>query len=349
MPSRTSPPRRSRPTLADVAKAAGVSTATVSYVLRGRQGNPDASRISQETRERIMTAVAEIGYRSNEAARMLRRNRTDRILLVLDRMSNIFGQQLATSLEASLQPHGLTLSTTLAPSSDRLATALDQVHRGLADAAIVMTMGQPGIQEVLESAANEGAPMVVVANSAALHAEGFDLVSGDEGPALRTAVDHLVERGHTRFGFIGHDLPNAYVEPRLRVVQDQLALHGIALPDSRIRDGARDRRLAHRSACELLGLPERPTAILSASDAGAIATLWAAHAIGIDVPADLAVAGCGNVEECQITTPPLSSIGPNSTDYSLVSALLLDRLQAAGNKEGSTHLIPWSFVARDST
>lgn len=166
------------PTIADVARSAGVTAATVSYVLGGRRADHGASRISDAT-----------GYRVNEPARTLRRNCTDRILLLMDRLSSPHEQHLASVIASVLAGSNRTLSIVVCTTLDRLDNALGMVRAGLADGAIVPCRDVAGQQALLESQARARVPMVVV--SSHTQPAGFDIMRNDERPAIEAAVDHL--------------------------------------------------------------------------------------------------------------------------------------------------------------
>ncbi len=347
MPVSSSIKPGSRPTMVDVARAARVSVTTVSYVLGGRSGDLAASRISDGTRRRVLEAVDEIGYRINEPARNLRRSRTDRVLLLMDRLSSPYEQHLATDVESMLLDTGRSLSVMVCTTVERLNHCLGMVRTGLADGAVVQCRAVAGAQAVLEAYAREHIPMIAISN--VLQPNGFDVVSNDEAPAIREAVDTLVAAGHRRLGFLAHDAVTDMPDSRLDVVRDRLAAHGIDLPDAMVRPGARDRLAAFASTRELLEIPEPPSAIFAASDTGAISAIWAALALGRRVPEDLAVIGCGNIDECRVTVPQLSSAGPEQPDFSPIAGLLLDRLANPGLSESRHVYLPWTFFPRESS
>jgi DNA-binding LacI/PurR family transcriptional regulator len=346
MPDPIRPPVKTRPTMADVARAAGVSVTTVSYVLGGRSGNHDASRISEDTRKRVAGAVAAIGYRINEPARNLRRNRTDRVLLLMDRLSSPYDQLLASEVDASLAPSGRALSIMVCTSLERMEVALGTVRQGHADGAIVQGRLTTGWQEMLERYAAEGVPMVAI--SSVLEPRGFDVVMNDDARGIRTAVDHLLARGHRRFGFLAHSVEPGLPDNRMEIVRERLAESGLDLPDEMVMPGARDRNVAFASVRALLDRPHPPTALVSASDTGGIAALWAAQSLNLRIPEDIAIVGCGNVEECLITVPQLSSAGPHAPDFAPIAQMLIDRLDKSGPTEDRRLLIPWEFFARAS-
>jgi DNA-binding LacI/PurR family transcriptional regulator len=337
-----------RPTMADVAREANVSVTTVSYVIGGRRGSNADGRISDDTRQRVLAAVDAIGYRVNLPARNLRRQRTDHVLLLIDRLASPFSQHAAADIESVLQQHGLSMSIVVCPSPDRLKAALEMVPGRLADGAIVLVgASRPDSRDLLERAAGQGVPLVAVSTHPSAM---LDVVQPqNEGPAIAQAVDHLVGSGHQRIGFIGHVRDQDPPEPRLAAMRQQLGDHGLELDAGLVLPGARDRAEAYHTATSLLARPDRPTAILSASDIGGIATIWAAHRLGLHVPDDLAVVGCGNIDECLFSVPALSSAGPEKVDYTLVAELMVQRLGDPHRPAQSRTFEEWTFFPRESS
>jgi DNA-binding LacI/PurR family transcriptional regulator len=333
--------------MADVARAAGVSVATVSYVVGGRSGNLAAARISSETRLRVLATIQEIGYRVNEPARALRRNRTDRVLLLMDRLSSPFDQLLASEVESRLEPTGRSLSIMVCTSAERLDIALGMARQGHADGAIVQGRSTTAWQDVIDRYAREGIPIVAVSN--VLQPRGFDVVANTEEPAIQAAVDHLVRAGHKRIGMLAHAIGPGAIDSRTDTLRHRLRDHGLDLAEDLVMSGARDRNEAFESVRTLLTFADPPTAIFSASDTGGIAAIWAALSLGRRVPDDVAVVGCGNVDEDRITVPRLSSAGPAAPNFGPIAQLLLDRLDTPHHIDDRHLMIPWEFFARESS
>jgi LacI family transcriptional regulator len=333
--------------MVDVAHAAGVSVTTVSYVIGGRRGDHAAARISDETRRRVAHAVEAIGYRVNEPARNLRRNRTDRVVLLMDRLSSPYDQLLASELETSLDATGRSLSIMVCTSLERIEVALGMVRQGHADGAIVQSRIVKGWQSLMERYAADHIPMVALSN--VLQPRGFDVVSNDEEPAILAAIDSLVAKGHQRFGFLAHTVDPELPDPRMVIARQRLREHDLHLPEEMIVTGARDRNMAFNAVQHMLLQPGAPTALISASDTGAISALWAAHSLQRTVPGDIAIIGCGNVAECLVTVPQLSSAGPARPDFSPVAGLLLDRLDNPRLTENRHLRMPWEYFPRGSS
>jgi len=333
--------------MADVAREANVSVTTVSYVIGGRRGSPAGDRISADTRQRVLDAVETIGYRVNLPARNLRRQRTDHVLLLIDRLASPFSQHAAADIESVLIRNGLTMSIVICPTPARLQSALDMIPGRLADGAIVLGSSNPITPDILVRAAAQGVPLVSVST---LVPDGFDVAqTHDEDLAIGQAIDHLVELGHKRIAFIGHLPDQSRPETRFESFRQRLLGHGLPVDHTFVRGGARVRHDAYIGARSLLDLTSSPTAVFSASDIGGIATIWAAQRSGRRIPDDLAVIGCGNIDECRLVFPSLSSAGPAQPDYSMVATLLLQRLRDPA-RPGERHVFErWMFFPRESS
>jgi DNA-binding LacI/PurR family transcriptional regulator len=131
--------------------------------------------------------------------------------------------------------------------------------------------------------------------------------------------------------------------------QRALTEHGLPASGMLIQDDAgSSREKAYHKTAALLGLSERPTAILAASDIAAVSAIWAIRDGGLRVPDDMAVIGVGNIPEGGITRPPLTTVGPTSCDWTPVTELLFSRVESRVPLEGRVHLSPWTFILRGS-
>lgn len=330
------------PTVYDVARLAGVSQATVSYVLNGRRTGK--SRISEETRQRVLTAMDELGYFPNDTARMLRRRRTDRICLVLSRLGSPYLDLLAHDVQRVAGAHGYSIVIAVGGTPDQCRRVSDQLRRRLADGAIFDVPAIDGA--TLAPLVEANIPIVAVGDH--LTPAGFDVVYRAEVETCHEAIAYLIARGHRRIAFFGHTDNVAHHERRYDVYLRALADSGIPCDERLVRSGAQDRPDAYHSAAALLALPDRPTAIFSASDIGAISAIWAARDAGLRVPEDVAIIGVGNVPEGQVLRPPLTTVGPASMDFSDIAQLLFSRLAGEAPAAGRLYHRPWSLIRRGS-
>jgi LacI family transcriptional regulator len=339
-------PRRT-PTQRDVAERAGVSVATVSYVLSGRPNR--RSGVPEPTRSRVLDAMRELGYRPNRAGRVLRRRRTELIALVWRPPLSSWIDQFSNQAEDVAAQHGYAIVHLPVRDDARAERVARMLGEGMVDGA--MLLGRCGIApESLMSLAGDGLAIMVIADE--LAPSGYDVVWHGERGAMRLAVDHLHDRGYRRIAVLG---PTAEKLPEsLRALGSLEALDAAGLPievgtAGSLYAGAGDYREAmYDAALELLRRPDRPDAVLSMTDRGAIATMWAAREVGLDVPGDLAVMGVGNTTEGEMAKPQLTTIGSTDRDFTQLVARLFARI-ADPDMTGTLFRREWELIVRDST
>ncbi|GAB2910807.1 LacI family DNA-binding transcriptional regulator [Nonomuraea fastidiosa] len=326
-----------------MAELANVSVATVSYVLSGRD-----RPVAAETRQRVLDAARQLGYTPNQAARSLRRRRTQRVCLVLSTFGGVpADERLATDLHEMADARGYSVITLAVYSEARAAAAIEMLRGGIADGALINVVGDHLARDLLEGVAATGLPMVVLSNESGL--EGCDVVRTPEAEASAEAVEHLLATGRRRIAFMGqrHELYRDKPAGRLLGYLTALERHGVT--DRVVTGGADDRVAAYQTATELLRSPDRPDAIFAAADRAAISAISAARDLGLAVPDDVAIVGVGNIDEGLITNPQLSTVGPLRHDYTDVVRLLFDRLQADEPPPAREIVRSWTFLRRGSS
>ncbi|MEV0235281.1 LacI family DNA-binding transcriptional regulator [Nonomuraea sp. NPDC050786] len=332
-----------RPTARQVAELANVSVATVSYVLSGRD-----RPVAAETRQRVLEAARQLGYTPDQAARSLRKRRTQRVCLVLSSLGGVpSDERLATDLHEMADARGYSVVTLAVYSEARAKAAVEALRGGIADGALVNVVGDHLTRELLAGLAPTGLPMVVLSNESGL--EGCDLVRTPEAEACAEAVEHLLAQGRRRIAFLAHrhELYRDRPAGRLLGYTSVLDRHGVT--ERIITSGADDRVSAYETAAELLRSPDRPDAIFAASDRAAISAIWAARDAGLSVPGDVAIVGVGNIDEGLISNPQLSTVGPRRHDHIDVVRLLFDRLQAEQPPPAREIVRSWAFLRRGSS
>jgi DNA-binding LacI/PurR family transcriptional regulator len=326
-----------RITQRDVAAAARVSTATVSYVLSGRRDR--ARPVSDETRDRVLTAVNRTGYRINHSARSLRRQRTDVACVVYPTPSNPWVEETVDLFVPAAARCGLT--TVCLPIVDgAVHDALQFLSGGLADAALLLRGHglTPGQLHAL------AAHLAIVAFDDHAKPRGFDVVRTHRWPAQAMVVDRLAGAGRNRLAFFLH-YPGELTETGYRA---GLQRNGLAERADWIRYVASNRTAAHEAALELLRGRPRPDAIVTASDRSAVQAIYAAQELGLRVPEDVAVIGSGDIDEGRAARPALTTIGPRIADRMAAADRLFERLAGPGRLPGRQLDLPWLLTARDS-
>ncbi|TDD72597.1 LacI family transcriptional regulator [Jiangella aurantiaca] len=341
-------PRRKQPTSHDVAALAGVSVATVSYVMNGRTDR----RIPVETRDKVLDAARRLSYAPNRSARSLRRRRTEQVCLVVGSIGVPAYDQLARDIHARADEAGYGVVTIVVDSRARAEKAIDLLQQRIADGAVIAPDVGYLTESDLTGLARSGLPLVVMSNTAT--PDGFDVVRAPETAACAAAFDHLFGTGRRRVAFLSHlhefEAADTHPSERLAAYFDALERHGVVRDDGIIVPGANDRVTAYQRVAELLARPDRPDAIFAASGRGAISAIWAARDAQLAVPDDVAVVGAGNLPESLITRPTLSTVGPSAADdFTEVARLLFERISAGVPAEGRVISDPWSFHPRGST
>lgn len=265
----------------DVAAHAGVSSATVSRVLAGKP------HVSESVRQRVLTAVAALGYRPNRIARSLRVQRSRFIGLIVSDIQNPFFSQVVRAVEDALQPHGFAVflcNTDENPARERpyLDLFLDEQVAG-----VILAPSQPdaGAYRALAAA---GIPLVVIDREVAGLA--VDTVVSDNLAASRAAVTQLLGRGHLRVGTILSDLSIPTGRARFDGYRQALADAGIAFDPSLAVFGKPVEAEGYRLAGELFALSTPPTALFTGSKLLSLGALRYLFDHRIEVPGDVALA-----------------------------------------------------------
>lgn len=313
-------PKSTRPTIIDVARIAGVSPTTVSYVLSGPKER--AARISKATTTKVLAVVDEMGYVPNQSARTLRLRRTNRILFLGNRLNSLYSQGRASAIEATLAPHGLGLNVQIGSGADVFERAITMLDQNLVD-GLIAEAGDDALP-ALRVAAQNGHAIVAVGPSAADPA--FDVISSDYQPAILDAMRHAVDRGRRHFVLLSAT-PQPIEHHRICVAHEELSALGVDDADISLLYCPHDSVIAYRVAVELLPTIPTPAAIYAGSDVSAIGVLWACLHLNLRVPQDIAIIGHGNNPDAEITVPPLTSIGPTHSDFGRAAELMVARLK----------------------
>ena len=205
------PPRR--PTQRDIAERAGVSTATVSYVLSGRRGG--AKTPPPETRERVLRAVAETGYQLDQAGRSLRRQRTDVVALIYPAPSSPWSDRLAEELQVAAAERGFAVVALPVITSASAAAILRILRQRYIDGAVLLP-DCPLDGTELAALAVQGRSLVVFDDD--LEPDGFDVVRQYRMSACRAGIERLIAAGHRRIAFLAHadEYGDALADVKLR-------------------------------------------------------------------------------------------------------------------------------------
>jgi LacI family transcriptional regulator len=327
-----------RPTIHDVAAAAGVSLATVSKAVNGRYG------VSPETTAKVMAVVDALGYESSLVASSMRARRTGVVgVLVAD--FEPFSSEVLKGVGTAVRQLGAEYDLLAYSGAHRGGAdgwerrSLSRLSGTLIDGAILVT------PSVLTTPAS--VPVVAVDP----HKGRADLpsVEADSRGGAVQAVEHLVSLGHRRIGFLAGrpDLRSA----SLREAGYALALRsaGITRDPALTRDGDFEMGAARRAARALLDGPDRPTAVFAANDLSAIAVLRTAHELGLRVPDDLSVVGFDDIPEASREQPALTTVRQPMHRLGTVATTMLFTLLEGGVIDRPEVQLPTRLVVRGTT
>ena len=337
-------PARQRATLADVATAVGVSRATVSKALNGR------GDISDETRERVLAAVAELGYHPTTGLTPGPGRRS--IAVVFDIPASPYIVGVLQGVLAASTDAGVDLLTRLAPdrsSRTHRAVAREWVaeqHAAGVVGIIGLTLSRPGA--LLEAASSANLPFVMVDPVDAHHRQMVSVGSSNWAGA-RTAAEHLLELGHRRIAWIGGPEASDAARDRLYGYQAALDASGVEIDPSLIRAGQFAIATGAEFAREMLTSAHPPTAIMAGDDEIAVGVLATAHELGVSVPRDLSVMGFDDTPQAAWTTPPLTTVHQHLEGMGAMAVQTI-LVMADGHQPSSRHVeLATSLMVRDST
>lgn len=333
-----------RATLEDVASAAGVSKATVSKALNGRDD------VSAATRERVLSAVAALDYRSTTAPGRGTARRA--LAVVFDIPASPYILNVLQGVLASATDGKLDLLTRLAPDRSvrtQRAVAREWVadQRAAGVVGIVgLTLSEP--DALIDASADADVPFVMVDPVDTLH-ERMVSIGSSNWAGARTAADHLLALGHRRIAWIGG--PEASYPARDRYYGYQAALDaaGLETDPELVRIGPFDVAAGARHARDLLALPHPPTAIMAADDELAVGVLAAARELGVRVPEQLSVTGFDDTPQAAWTTPSLTTVHQHLDGMGRM-AVQTALAMAGGRMPASRHVeLATSLTVRDTT
>jgi len=286
-------------TIADVAKVAGVSRQTVSRAINNK------GEISAHTRERVLEAVEQLGYRPSRVAQGLASKHTRTIGLVLADITNPCFPQVARGAQdaARLQDYSLFLGNTDNSATEELRTLESFIDQGVDG---IISFPALDISSKLEDFVNNYRPFVFI-NHGFEHPH-VSLLMVDTYRGAKLAVEHLVDRGHTAIAMLGG--PSILRENVRRVegFQDALEANGLLLRDDYIISTYPDRDHGYEATLQLLSAYPEITAIFAYNDLLALGAIKACQKLGRRVPDDAAIVGFDDIYLASMVTPALTTI-----------------------------------------
>ncbi|MGW5659135.1 LacI family DNA-binding transcriptional regulator [Streptomyces sp. NPDC003758] len=375
-------------TMADVARSAGVSVATVSHVLNGTRP------VLPHTRQAVLDAVDELGYTPNTLARSLVTSRTRSIGLAVSAISNPYFTEILQGVEAAALEHGYSLLIADPhddPEHERKVVQL--LHERRVDGLIVAPsadprellslLGRHGVPTVFLDRLVDGIPDPTVTHrrnattrdgaqedpaagraTKAGHATGagddaepgessaaafrFDQVCAENAEPMAHLVTHLVQLGHRRIGLVA-GLPGlSTTSERISGYRHALAAAGLPYDERLVVHGDSAAEGAERATAALLTLAAPPTALVAANNAMTIGALRTLRTRGLSVPEDLALACFDDFPWADLFSPRLTAVSQPSREIGARAVRLLLDRLEAPDRPSRTVRLPCAFVHRTS-
>ncbi|MGW3865390.1 LacI family DNA-binding transcriptional regulator [Streptomyces sp. NPDC005047] len=328
---------RERVTMADVARAAGVSSATVSYVLSGKRP------VTPETRAAVEAAIADLSFTVNATARSLRTGRSSLVALIVPDIANPFFAQLAATIQEQLRGLGLhvVVGATAARRDEERALLAEAVQQRFAGVVITPFRLRP---EDFKPLSDAGMPVVI---SADVSFGPHDLVTPDARTATRSALERVATAQRRRIAMIAGPRDATGGDPRLKYLRALALQFGMSLPHELVVRGEHTREAGSAGFGALMSRRYPPDAVFCGNDVIAVGAMDKAHEMGIDIPGDVALVGHDDASFASLVRPQLTTIRYPAAEVGRSAArLLIERLK--GRQTHKTVHVKAEFVARSS-
>jgi DNA-binding LacI/PurR family transcriptional regulator len=330
----------SQPTMRDVATRAGVSHQTVSRVVNGEP------TVTEPVRERVLAAIASLGYRPSAGGRAMARGRTEVVALVVphaagftfanDHLMRLIG---GAEQEVAARGYGLLLSTR-EPGGDATSAFNRFDRRRLVDGLLVE--GGPGLLG-LSGLLAQGYPAVVIGYAD----DDLPMVHPDDEGGAYAVIQHLLALGHRRIGIVNGPPENHLaMAARVRGVERAFADAHLQPGSDLTARGDFTVESGHAAAAQLFDRSEPPTAVFAFNDGMALGVLHWLREHGHAVPGDVSVAGFDDISAAAVSDPPLTTVALQSIDLGRRAAqLLLDHLNGKPLTDHRT-IVPSRLMVR---
>ncbi|KPU44516.1 catabolite control protein A [Oxobacter pfennigii] len=305
--------------LKTVAEYAGVSSSTVSRVISGK------SYVNEDTRERVLKAVKELGYTPNTLAKGLKMGRTNTIALMVPSIENEIFPIVTRGVENTARKNGFTV---ILCNTDENAEVekeyINKLQNRWIDGFIISSM-LPSSDHIRKLKA-DGFPVVLTSR---FYDDSIDAVVIDNYRAAYDAVSYLIRTGHKRIAIAAGRKDLSIYQKRLQGYMDALKAHGIEVDESLIMEETSGPNSFYYLTQNLLNRGIRPDAVFATSDPKAIVIIRAIKDRGLRIPADISVMGFDNIEVSALIDPPLSTVSQPLYEMGVLAAKkLIDMIKA---------------------
>jgi LacI family transcriptional regulator, galactose operon repressor len=326
-------------TIKDIAKIAKVSPSTVSKALNSRHD------VSEETKQKIVEIANAHDFVPNVFGKNLKKKITENIGVIFRRESrplsgNPFYSRVLEGIEAELAINNFNLVLHLLPN-DTNGNVPKMIREKQVDGVILGGAIHPDFINNLKS---RNMPMVLV--DPKIPSRDFQQILIDNEHGAFLAIQHLVQKGHKRIGFISGDLERESFHQRFIGYKKALKLYNISFNEDFVVTGDLEKGYEHTK--QLLNLNPRPTAIFATNDVNAIYGYKAAEDEGLKIPDDLAFVGFDDIALAKMTSPPLTTIRVYKEELGSIAVRNLIKIISGEEVTTGNTLVPVRLIERNS-
>jgi len=324
----------------EIAKLAGVSSATVSRVING------SNLVTGETTQRIQAIIKDFNFVPNNSAIHLKSGKSHIYGIIIPDLTNPFFTELVKIFEGLLVEHEREL---LVANTDFHST---RTQRSVRRMLLRRVDGVAILASELETASLEGLVnnRIPVVTADRYHTgPGISDIAIDFSQGMTELAAHLRELGHTRIGFIGGTAGIVTSRVRKECFLDAIVKQGLSSREGWIVEGNYRTDGGAAGMETILAAGELPTAIVTANDLTAIGALRKAHEKGLRIPQDISIAGCDDIEMSDMVNPPLTSLRISRQEYAGMIMQALDLATTNQSNEGHQYMLPTRLIVRQST
>lgn len=324
----------------EVAKSAGVSTATVSRVVNG------SARVDPHTEKSVRAAIERTGYYPNTHARTLGTGKSNIYGLIISDIENPFFPELVKHFEHAAVEHGqeiLIANTDYRP--ERMQTSVRRMIERKVDGVAIMTSEME--PKLVQTLSGRGIPIVFLDTGTV--GNMISNISIDYSGGIDLAIDHLVALGHRRIAFVSGPADLASAHMRHDAFLASLKRKKLKTARELLRTGNHRIDGGHAAMVEMLKLSDRPTAVLASNDLTAIGVMGAIHDAGLRVPEDISVVGFDDIEVSSYIHPPLTTVRVSRAEIATRAFASLYAASHKGVSKGVAIQVSTELISRQST
>lgn len=325
-------------TLREVAERAQVAISTVSAVIN------NSAPVSECTKQKVLKAIEALNYRPNRLARSLKTKQSFSVGVIVPHLTNPFFPEVVRGIESVARQHGYNIILCDTDENETTGvTSLNLLMEKQVD-GIILIGGVIPKANIL-SLGSKVLPIVMIE-------EDYDIpwistIMVDARKGAYDSVNHLINLGYKRIGYITERLPKSKIQRRFEGYRLALRDGGIAFDISLVKGVSTTFEGGYKAMNSLLSMEEPPDAIFAYNDLMAIGALKSIHAMGLKVPDDIAVVGFDDIQAASFTSPPLTTVAlPKHAMGIKAMQLILELISGKGKHKKM--LLPTKLVIRES-